>query len=521
MGYLTKDIAVLTEPQIISLAGAPNFVTFASKPAVKTYIDIDVQIAATPATPANNTLLRVTEAGGTVHDFRGTTNPDNVAGSTFLIAADKADTAENLREALLAIDWIAANFDIQIAAAWVGGQLVNGDTLTIKGKGAGDDFELAVLAPNNGANTAYVITTRSAVSTDTDSIKGNAAAAEIELDVYEDPDTMLGGDDRPTTTARAGRYIVSLQKTYTGAPVWFDVNGPFSRYGGYKLPPLAGWADTGTAKKFRFIAKVRAANSRVFYYSNALYAINGYNRLNEQLTYADHVFTGDVFDLLTEAPTVPHVRGQKAYLNFIYSQQAAATIAVEYSAFSRAGNFIGRHTTHSIPSSQLHIVNTLALDIDAVLDMYPSAGEVRAAVTSNGVLASSAQAYRIMPECLHDLREFVFLNRLGGWDVFNFDAAETQDITREAKTYSTATTPTSVGGPLHVYGVDLTDTYTVEGAPVSDDVAEWLKQFAASRVILDSQLREIIIEDFTLSIGENGLHVPTLKYRLNDTFTNE
>lgn len=532
MGYITKDIANITEPKTVSLAGSPNFVTFASKAAAKTYIDVDIQIVATPATTdvGLRTVLRVYEAGGTLHELRGTTDPEEVGGAVFYVAADTADTAENLREALLAIDWIEANFEVRIPSKWTGGDVVNGDVVNLRGKNAGADFRLNITAPNNTAGSAYVITWTSNVSNDGDTLKGNAGAVEVELDVYENPDTFLGADDRPLDENKLGRHVLTLQKTYTGAPVWFDVNGPFSRYGGFNRPSAAGWFNTGTAKAFRFIAKVRAINSSAFYISNTLFAVNGFSRLTDPVDMTEFIFSESTFKLLTAAPTLPYVLGQKAYLNFLYSDQQRGQsgavypqITVAYSVYSRAGNYIGRVFRHATTGAALYVVNSVALDVSSVVELYPLAGEVRVAVAQDGAIVSNEITFRILPVCLHILREFTFLNRWGGWDVFNFDAAESEEIKRNAQTFSKTTTPDSVDGPENVYGVTVQDTFTVEGSPVSGEVATWLKEFAASPVILDNKGRQIIIEDFTLNITDtaNNMHVPTIKYRLNDTYTNE
>lgn len=531
MGYITRNIAEISEPKIVSLAGSPNFVQFASKPAAKTYIDVDVKITVLPTTPTPETrsILRVYEANGTLHEFHGTTDVDKVGGSVFFISPITSDTAENLREALLANAWIDANFEVRIPSVWTGAEVANGDTINIKGKGAGEDFRLNITAPFNSANSAYVITWTSNTSVDGDTIKGNASTVEIELDIYENPDVFLGADDRPINEDKLGAKTVTMQKTYAGDPLFFDVNALFSKYGNYNAP-TTGWFNTGTAKAFRFIAKIRSFNSFNFYQSNTLFAINGYSRLSDPVDMSDYIYGSGTFNLLSAAPQLPYVRGQAAYLNFIYADpqrgQAAPVypnISVGYAVYSRAGNYIATVQRQTTTGATLYVVNSVKLQIDAVLDLYPTAGQIKVGIMQDGVLISTQLDFRILPECLHDLREFTFLNKWGGWEVFNFDAGERQEIRRTAETYFKTNTPTSKGGPEHVYSVALDDTYTVEGAPVNDEVAEWLKEFAASSVIFDSEGRQILIEEFTLPITDTSqnMQVPTLKYRFNDTYTND
>ena len=68
----------------------------------------------------------------------------------------------------------------------------------------------------------------------------------------------------------------------------------------------------------------------------------------------------------------------------------------------------------------------------------------------------------------------------------------------------------------------LNNTYTIEGAPVSDDVARWLKELALSRVVLDGEGNYIIIEEFKLTIDPENrdMQIPTIKYRLSESYVN-
>jgi len=536
MGYTSKDIAVITEPKIISLSAAPNFVTFASKPAIKTYFEanVTVNIPSNAAAIHTKTVIRITDPSGAVYAFHGTTNPDEVGGAVFYVSADKSDTAENLRDAMLRNRWINANFEIRIPSNWVGGTVSNGLTLNIKSKGAGAEFTVTITAPNNAANVAYTIAYVNAISLNNDSISGEATTAEIELDVYEGGNTFLGGDDRPISAARLGTLATTLQKTYAGAPLWFEINAAFNQYGAYNLPPeAAGWFNTGTVRSFRFIAKVRAVNSFAFYMSNALYVLNGYGPASEDLDLYPYVYDDDAptIKLLTNKPRTPYMRGQKEYLNFIFQDAFRGqaidvfSVRVAYRVYSTADNYLGTIYDHEITRNLLNIVNTCVLDIDAVLDAYPKAGIVRVALARDAALISEDLEYLIRPDCLHDLCQFTFLNRFGGWDTFNFDSTVRNEIKPAIDTYNKTVTPEyKKGGSIEtVYTTSLSDAYTVEGAPVTDAVAEWLKELAAARVVLDGSGNYIIKDDFTLAVSKNSqnMQVPTIKYRLSETYTND
>lgn len=643
MGYVSKDIAVITEPDIVTLSAVPNFVQFASKPASKTYLEVNIQVNITrspAATVPTKTLLRITDSSGTIHSYRGTTVAEDVGGSTFYVAALTSDTAENLRQVLLSDKWFNANFNIVIPFTWDTGSPRNGSVLNIQSKGAGSEFNISIEAPNNTDDVAYTITWINPTSENNDSISGEASTVEIDLDIYTDPDVFLGQDDRPITPQKIGTYATTLQKTYAGSPVWFELNALFSQYSGYNRPSgTSGWFDTGTSRTYRFTAKVKAINSFYFYQSNALYVLHGYGSASEdldlnQFIYNDRFFSGipnidpdhlwnlpttgepyytyspdydtvwvqifepsgtltvtgvtvyrnnyfngiypssenylgstvstipskaklalltlrkadnpDGYDnmeitqsgtgitsnekvirLLTNKPRTSYIRGQKEYLNFIFSdpQRGEAdptefTLRVAYRAYTTSDNYLGTVYGQEKARADFAIVNTCQLDIDAVLDQYPTAGIIRIALARDSSLVSNDLEYMVRPECLHALRQFSFINRLGGWDAFNFDAGIKDEIKPSVETYNKTLTPSYQKGDSieTVYNTTLANTFTIEGAPVTDDVAAWLKELAAARVILDNDGNYIIIEDFTLQVtaANKNMQKPTIKYRLSE-----
>lgn len=536
MGYVSKDIAVITEPDLVTLSASPNFVQFASKPAVKTYLKVNIQVKLKSSgivNPVLRSLLRITDAEGGVHEYSGTTDVSAVGGSVFYISTEAADTAENLRQALLADSWFNSNFEVVIPFVWVGNTPTNGNILNIKSKGAGTDFNIQIAAPNDPTSIAYQITWINQTSQNNDSITGEASTAQISLDVYTDPDVFLGQDDRPTTPATVGQYMVTLTKTYAGFPVWFELNSLFSRYSTYNIPSGApGWFDTDTISVYRFAAKVMAVNSFYFYQSNALFVLHGYGPASEELDMTPYIYEdGGTVTLLTNKPRTTYIKGQKEYLNFIFKDPWRGsiinnfTMGVIYRAYSNSGILLGVIEGHLLRRIYFSMVNTCELDIDAVIDQYPRAAIVRVGLVRDGEIISNELEYTIQPECLHTLRQFSFLNRLGGWDAFNFDAGVREDIKPSSETYNKAITPAYRRGDSveTVYATSLADTFTVEGAPVTDEVAEWLKELAAASVILDGDGNRIIIEDFTLQMSDanRNMQRPTIKYRLSESYTND
>lgn len=535
MGYVSKDIAVITEPKKITLSASPNFVQFESKPSTKTYLELKIKVNVVPATPslATRTILNITSANGEVRTFKGTTVIAEVGGNTYYVSANVSDTAENLRQALLSDAWIKANFEVVTPFTWAGSAPANGEVINIKAKGAGQDFLITVSAPNNVGNSAYLITWINSTSVNNDSISGEANTAEIELDVYTDPDVFLGEDDRPITSAKIGHYLTTLSKTYASAPTWFELNALFAQYPSFNIPKvLPGWFNTGTVSIYRFIAKVKAINSFAFYQSNALYVVNGYGRVSDNINLDEYTYKSGKVLLLTNKPKTTYIRGQREYLNFIFQDDQRDSphplefsIRVCYRTYSTAGDYLGVLYAHEKNRIDFNIINTCTLNIDAVLDIYPTAGQIKVSLTRDTAIISNDLEYEVLPECLHTLQQFTFLNRLGGWDNYNCDASVVDEVKPESQTYNKTITPEySPGDSVEtVYNVTLDNPFTIECTPVSDEVAEWLKELAASKVKLNNEGEYVIFEDFELKKDpkNKNMQIVKIKYRLSENFTND
>lgn len=473
--------------------------------------------------------LTITEATGMAHLFSGTSNRSDVGGSVYYIAASRADTAENLRQALLSDKWVAANFEVRIPSIWSNDTVSNGETVNIRSKGAGDEYNIDI----TGLASAYNIEWINEVSQNNDSISGEASSVEISLDVYVDPPVFLGATDRPTTSELLGTFALSLSKTYTGEPVWFDINAPFARSGRYNIPSSSpGWFDTGTIRAARFVARVAGVDNFAFYISNALYMVNGYSYHSDPVDIEDYVYDNRKIKLLTNKPRTTYMRGQREYLNFILSDMNRGVtgapdwaVYILYRAYDSVGNYLGNWQSDAVNRTTLSMVNTCSLRIDEVLDNYPLAGLIKVSLAREGAIISSDLEYTIRPQELHTLNQFTFLNKLGGWDSFNFDAPTMEDTRVAFDTFTRTVTPehTKSEGVESAYAARLDVPLSVTGAPVTDEVAEWLKELAASLVVLDSAGNYIIKTEFTLptSEGAKNMQVPAMRYKLSETYTNE
>lgn len=507
MGFIIKDIANITEPAPAALSGAPNYVIFDSKPHTIKYLEAKITI--TSVANAAGLTVTIKDRTDAVRKFTGTKTVADVSGSTFFVASSLSDTLENLRTVLLLDGWVSANFEIQIPTDWVNGSPVGGTVLFLKSKGAGLDYNIDLTV-----GAGFALTWVNKTSGLSDSISGEESTAEIELDVYTSTGCFLGEEQ---TEGYLGTFEISLQKTYAGRPVWFN---PGSIFKPSFNTPAPGWFNPGTATDYQFIAKIKGVNNFVFYRSDILYSILG-GGVDDLTPYV--YGSGGIIKPLTNKPRTEYRRGQRAFFNFILSDPENKVsspiplgLSIRYAAYSHSGAYLGVVTDHILERPQATAVNSCLLNIDQVLDKYPTTGLVRVYLAREAANVSEALEYAILPECLHTVTDFAFINKLGGWDAFNFDASTKNEVKPTIEVYQKAITPFN-RTPENVYAAELSDTYTVESAPLSDDVAEWLKELAASKLILDDGGQCVIIEDFTLAIAPSSKNMQkvTLKYRLS------
>lgn len=516
MDYIIRDIAEITPPRRVTLAALPNFIQIASKPRTGEYYAATI----TPLSPSAVSVTVADNVGG-ARTFIGTLDPQRVGGQVFYLSADPLETAENLRAAMLADDWLAANYEIYTPLAWAGGG-VTSTGVEIRSRGQGSAFNLNITAVGAMVNGVTP-------SSSSDSLKGNEPTADIYADIYAVDADHVGEFDRPAGRA-LGRRLVTLAKTYAGDPVWFDLNGIAAGAGPWNAPPeVPGWFDAGTAQPYRAELIRGGYNRTPFYLSDVLWIVDGYGRLSADELAGAYVYDGDVIRLLTGRPVTPYVRGQREYLNFILEDPYKGTaldpftVSVVYKAFDGTGEYLGAIQAHTQARETFHVVNSCVLDLDAVLDANPTAARVAVSLQRDGVTISNDQVYEIRRECLVKPVTFSFINRLGGWDAVTFDGSEAYEIRTEADTYRRTVTPAydKAHGVEAVHVTRLGETVTVSAAPVSRAVAEWLAELAAARVILDSAGRRIVLDEFTLKIAPGNMHTPAMKYHYSDTYTNE
>lgn len=510
MGYLIKDIAVITEPARISLSGLPNFIRLASKTTGGTRYQVRVV-----PTSASAITVTVQDSEGGIRVLTGTTDPEAVEGSVFFISADPLDTAENLKAALLNDAYVTANYDVYSDITWNGGTpTVNG--VVIHAKDMGGEFNLNV----TGAGATVSTISNGTVN---DTIRGSEPVVEVSVDLYRE-----NADQYVHTSPPAGSLgapIITLSKSYNGTPVWFDLNGIAAQNLAFTPPPAINtWFNTGTLTAYRALVRKGNHTQTPVYISEVLYALTGYGQLEDPRELMPYVFTAAPVKTLTERPVTPYIFDQREFITLLVGAPLTGkNLQLIRRAYDGAGNFLGSSTIGAaLGASNVKGVNSFSFNFNVLITQWPSTVRLTASLIMGGAIVTEPQEYIVRPECLHVKNEFYFLNRLGGWDTFNFDASTSEENKPTGETFTRTVTPdyTAAQGVEGTYLADVETVKTVQGAPISEDVAEWLKQLLAAKVILDMEGRRVLIEDFTLRITAGDFVTPIIKYRLSETFTN-
>ncbi len=526
MGYITKNIANITEPVKVSLAGNPNFAEFSSISATNNNDSnrIDFNITVSDVGTGNTLEMKLIEKSTSQeHKFTGSRDKTGLNSNTFFIHdSDTTITVENIKACMLQDTFLKSNFDISIPPVSSDDNLQNGKTIRITAKGYGN---LYCFSEVSGTSPFVTVSNNYKNSVSGDSIMEDGENCEIQLEIYK---------DATNTTDEHGAYITTLSKSYYGKPLWFNLNSMWSNQNSYSDDFLTaeGWCSPGTLTGFRFVAKrYNGVNNETFYYSDILHVLTGYNRnleKNDLTDYTYDVTKGNRIKPLTRQPVLTHVKGQKQYFNFILSDNERndnslnPVLGVMYRIYTQANTFLGWRITDEQPLVSFHDVNCICADIDSVIAEYPKAGKVEIYLCRDGSIVSEPQTYRILPHCLYSVNDFAFLNSLGGWSSFNFGGMEQTDFKADATTIYRTQTPefTTSSRIESVFEKEVNEQFIVQTNPITQETADWLKELCSSVAVYELSTNRYIIVD-ELNIKHNSkddLFTLQMKYHYTDSF---
>ncbi|SHG14300.1 hypothetical protein [Dysgonomonas macrotermitis] len=411
--------------------------------------------------------------------------------------------------------------------------------------------------------------TKITYATSSDSIDGGKGNYRIDLDIYENTKTFLGNSKGEL--CNEGNYLTTLSKAYSGQPLWFDLNTLMNKRAGYSPNFLDNdntWADTGTISSYRFVAKRSGEGSNLsVYYSYPLYVLKGYDALlkdsdmeqpdNEWHYYAmnfSQKFNEASFDTgkaLTTMQSRTHIKGQEQYFNFIALNinkgpyltvnppRTLPTFCLHYKLYTQSGNFITEYTSHEMNEKEFYSVNTARLDLDRFLPTAPNqAGTERPVGRIDVCLSvshydenyninipltpvSAPLTFRILPENLHTVNNFAFLNRLGGWDTMNFGGTASTDFKTTASTIFKTLQPQAkpYAEVESVVARSVQEQIVAQTSPVTYEVVEWLRQMSASPAVYELRTkRYIVVDEMNLKYNTtDDLFQIEMKYHYTDS----
>lgn len=539
MGFFTNtSIADVVENKKITLAHNPNFVIFKNKNSTKVPVAINLTVVATYAGGdeyPEATEFSIIEVSTSIkHTFRGTNKKENLNSNTFLLNSNQSITAENIRIALMKDSWLKNNFEITIPFDINGTNIKNGNTIYITSKGAGEQFTFTF---ENLNSTFLRLNGNPESSSNSDSIDGGKGKTEIELELYSDTNCFLGVKDIPTE-ADFGTYTTTLSKHYFQDELWFETNNLLSKKVNYKTDFLTSsdWVDTGTYTDYRYIAKTFDGETRTpFYISNVLYVLNGYDYTLNENDLTDYVYDTlypTVVQPLTNAPDKNYVIGQTEYFNFILSDmQHNINITPEfnfgltYKYYTPSGDYITTVNKQNKNRKKMYVVNTVQLnpDIEGVeKSTNKTVGSFTVALNKDNTPISKELKYNVVPECLNRTNEFAFLNRLGGWDSFNFGGTWSTEFKTDASTvYKTLLPDYKISSEIEsVFKKEIEEQFSIKSDIVDYNTVEWLRELAASKVVYELySLKYVIVDDLNLKYNDDDDNYQVeMKYHYSDNF---
>lgn len=462
-----------------------------------------------------------------------------------IISAHDANcmNAESVMNKLLENSFISKNMEVTLEESSI--------SLSFKEGISPDRYEVYILT-----HPIYM----SAITTTDDPVDNGSGNSRISLDVFSDTGLFLGAESGSISeNINRGTYMTSLSKSYPGSSVWFELNTLIGKKAGYSSAFLnklesddadvkpKDWVDAGTLTDYQIIAKYFDGCSYMpVYYTTPRYVLNGYAYTLEPDDMDEYVV--DLTARKDEREQLPkmkplttclsrtHVVGQHHYFNFILKNSGRPALAVKppslalcYKMYTRSGVLIGSETGKQTAGADLNIVNTGLIRLDDYLPTYKDCRVGRIDVYLCGVypslpteLISAPLSFKILPECLHTVNDFAFLNRLGGWDSFNFGGSESSEFkTAPVSIYRTLRPDFSLHTEIEsVAFKTVQEQKTVRTSPISYQTVEWSRELSASPAVYElSTKRYVIVSEMTLKYNsQDDLYQIDMKYRYSDTF---
>lgn len=453
------------------------------------------------------------------------------------------DLPSGIRAAIMSIDYIRNNFDVDISITLDVTGITLTPTVTLTPKKGFKEYNVTMTADTAGY---YALSGVGEIGIyEYDYISETDETAEILLEIYEGMPHIYGRQSAPPSNRETtGQLLAQIQKTYFGGEALiFDVNSIFKGVPFYTAPfdkfateIQDGTYLPGTEKNIRVYAYVmRNGSPKLLYMSDIMHVINGFDSIDTTAQLYKEKFAVNTIDrekkqFVTDTPDGIFVHPE---------QNFTLTCAIENvgdlgigQGLSLKGNIYG-HDNYYIGSPDINVsghypnaLRTVILNIQRFCESYAPISDVKfiefILIMGNADVTRPLRVY-VRDAQTHTRNEFFFLNRLGGWDAFNFDKVSTLDIKNDVTTF----TPTVLPKESDLWQVskreqfesvlksEVKQEFTAVSAPVKKDVAEWLINLCASPAVYDREGMHVIINDYSSTIDpdNNNLQTVTIKYR--------
>jgi len=503
---INTDIATIIDSEAITLVNNPSFIRFIGLGDDNNVIPT-FEITVNAPANTNDGFFTITEiATDTKHTFKGTQNKDLILGNTnifYIHPTNNTITANNIAACILRDGWFKSSFNIST---------VNNKIIVV-GKRKNPNFSFSISEVSNinlsYDNPDYIITNNNSLYNST-----------IELDVY-------GNDNK---------FITSVSKTYIdGSGLWFDINNTLNRMM-VSYPNLLfntnTLVDSGSTMLYNFKAKrTKNYETEYFYQSPVKYVIDGFVRTLEPNNIDEYIYLPDVdekVNILTNNTNRYYNVGEDITANFIYKD-------VQLSDAFKIGCLIKYYENTKLVDEE--IINVSDDKYNLVNSIYITADKINITEDTQYFdvvfikipTASPTDYYEISTSVRHIILDvcnankgFLFLNKLGGWDIYYFNS----DFSNEFKTNATTSFKTlqpeyTVSDSYQkVERKDVSETFIIKSM-VTKEQAEWLKELSTSKYvysITNDDNRYVIVNDFDLSVADKDLFEVTMKYQMADSY---
>jgi hypothetical protein len=274
------------------------------------------------------------------------------------------------------------------------------------------------------------------------------------------------------------------------------------------------------------------------YTSNIIFVANGYTRTLEKndlqtLGYVYDIQTNNTVSLLTSQPTKQYQEGQTEYVNFClkdvyHGQGSNVNIGLQYKYFTFSGEEIATVNKQLKGKNDMYIINTIQLspDLSEVEGEFnKEVGYFTVSLLKESVVISNSLRYDVISNCSNKLKEFAFLNRLGGWESYNFNGELITDLkTTRNTSYRNQLPSYSISYEIQtISDIYADETFTVKSNYINYETIKWLREFSMSKAVYEiSTKRYVLIDDFNInySSAKDKFQV-IMKYHYSDFINNK